>query len=68
MQVKMLEILEIPEVIEHQNGHYFALGHLCRTITAAFAAFRQLFEVFDCFVKFLAKFVCNTENLFMHVF
>jgi hypothetical protein len=41
MQVIMLEIFETSEVIRHQNGNNFAVGHLAWAVTALFAVFRQ---------------------------
>jgi hypothetical protein len=41
MQIKMLEIFETSEVIWHQNGNHFAVGHPAWAVTAFFAVLRQ---------------------------
>jgi hypothetical protein len=41
VQVKVLEIAESTEVVEHQDGHNFALGHFARTVTVLLSVFGQ---------------------------
>jgi hypothetical protein len=48
VQVKVLEIAESSERVEHQDGHNFALGHLARTVAVLFHVFGQT-EYFCCF-------------------
>lgn len=33
-KIKMLEVLETPEVVEHKDGNDFAVGHFVTAITA----------------------------------
>jgi hypothetical protein len=41
VRVKVLEIAERSEVVEHQGGHNFALGHFARTVTVLLSVFGQ---------------------------
>jgi hypothetical protein len=64
----MLEIAETSEMKTGQNGHYFTVRHLMRTVTMLFIIVGEHLMFFEFPVKFFAKIVCNTENLFMHNF
>jgi hypothetical protein len=41
VQVKVLEIAERTEVVEHQDGHNFTFGHFARTATVLLSVFGQ---------------------------
>jgi hypothetical protein len=41
VQVKVLEIAESPEGVEHQDGHNFALGHFARTVAVLLSVIGQ---------------------------
>jgi hypothetical protein len=64
----MLEIAKTSEMETWQNSHYFTLRHLMRTVTMLFVIVGEHLMIFELSVKFFAKIVCNTENLFMHNF
>jgi len=63
-EVIVLEIAERTEMVEQQNGHDFALGHLPLSVSQALITFvhRGYLEVFSEFdVQILAEFIENTE-------
>jgi hypothetical protein len=49
-------------VVEHPDGHNFALGYFARMVTVLLSVFGQTGYFCCFFLKFFAEIVCNTKD------